>query len=90
MKRPSIPAVNISDRQLAGILKPLKEAVEVLGGVRGEQIKKLSFVRKSPEFLNAIDSTDEDYLMLLKMRDHHQQIIEIADKINEIIDRLSP
>ena len=90
MKRPSIPAITIADRQLAGILKPLKEAVEVIGGVRGTPIKKLSFARQIPGFLSTVDPNDEDYLLLLKVREQHQQIIEIADKINEIIDRLSP
>lgn len=41
MKKPSIPAVNVQDRQLASLLKPIKENLEILTGLRGSSLTKL-------------------------------------------------
>jgi len=41
MKKPSIPAVNIQDRQISALLKPMKENLEILTGLRGSSLTKL-------------------------------------------------
>jgi hypothetical protein len=41
MKKPAIPAVNVNDQSIAALLRPLKENVEILNGVRGGSLTKL-------------------------------------------------
>lgn len=42
MKKPAIPAVSgITDQVVASLLRPLKENVEVMNGVRGGPLQKL-------------------------------------------------
>lgn len=42
MKKPSIPAITIADNTLASILRPIKENIEILNGVRVGRIDTLS------------------------------------------------
>lgn len=90
MKKPSIPSVSIADPKIRAILGPMKEMIEVLGGVRGSPIKKLSFQKTIPEFLAHIDDADVNKDLKLYVVEMHNQTIEMAEKINQIIDRLSP
>lgn len=41
MKKPSIPAVVVDDRGTAALLRPIKENIEILTGLRGGRIEKL-------------------------------------------------
>lgn len=90
MKRPSIPSISIIDQNLARILRPMKESIEVLGGVRGDEIKKLNFTVAPPGLLAKIADNDPNKALLIQVREQHQRLVDIANKINEIIDRLSP
>jgi hypothetical protein len=43
MKKPAIPSVSpVEDRVVASLLAPMKENIEVITGVRGGTLKKLS------------------------------------------------
>lgn len=90
MKKPSIPSVSVPDPKVRAILGPMKEMIEVLGGVRGTPIRKLSFQKALPEFLVHIEDADVNKDLKLYVGEMHNQIIEMAEKINQIIDRLSP
>lgn len=41
MKKPAIPAVAVEDQRVAQLLRPIKENIEILTGVRGSSLTKL-------------------------------------------------
>lgn len=41
MRKPAIPAVNVADQRVAALLRPIKENLEILTGLRGESLTKL-------------------------------------------------
>lgn len=41
MKKPSIPAVNVADYKVASLLRPMKENIETMTGVRGGPLAEL-------------------------------------------------
>lgn len=42
MKKPAIPAVSVQDQQVASLLRPIKENIEILTGQRGGSLTKLA------------------------------------------------
>lgn len=42
MKKPAIPAVTVKDQQVASLLRPMKENIEILTGQRGGSLTKLN------------------------------------------------
>jgi len=42
MRKPAIPAASVQDSQTAAILRPMKENIEILTGVRSGKIKNLA------------------------------------------------
>ena len=55
MKKPSIPAINISDNQIASLLRPMKENIEVLNGARGNVIDPLSNNATTSQIISKIN-----------------------------------
>jgi hypothetical protein len=55
MKKPSIPAVSISDNQLASLLKPMKENIEILNGIRGGVIDPLATTATTSQIISKIN-----------------------------------
>lgn len=41
MKKPSIPAVNVSDQRVASLLRPIKQNIEAITGVVGDPLTSL-------------------------------------------------
>lgn len=41
MRKPSIPAVNVADQRIASLLRPMKENIESITGVRGKPLAQL-------------------------------------------------
>lgn len=41
MRKPAIPAVTVPDQQIAALLRPMKENIESLTGIRGGAITPL-------------------------------------------------
>jgi hypothetical protein len=41
MRKPAIPAVNVQDQRISALLRPIKENLEILTGLRGESLTKL-------------------------------------------------
>lgn len=41
MRKPAIPAVAVKDQTVAVLLRPIKENIEILTGLRGESLTKL-------------------------------------------------
>lgn len=41
MRKPAIPAVSVQDQSVARLLRPIKENLEILTGLRGESLTKL-------------------------------------------------
>lgn len=41
MKKPAIPAVAVRDQSVAVLLRPIKENLEILTGIRGTSLTKL-------------------------------------------------
>jgi hypothetical protein len=41
MKKPAIPAISLSDQQVAAILRPMKENIESITGLRGAKLDAL-------------------------------------------------
>lgn len=56
MKKPSIPAVNVADRQMSALLRPIKENLEILTGLRGSSLTKLD---SSATLSEVIDKLNE-------------------------------
>lgn len=56
MRKPSIPAVNVQDKQIASLLRPIKENLEILTGLRGSSLTKLD---SSATLSEVIDKLNE-------------------------------
>lgn len=56
MKKPAIPAVSVKDQTVAVLLRPIKENIEILTGLRGESLTKLS---SSATLSEVIDKLNE-------------------------------
>ena len=41
MRKPSIPAVNVTDQRIAQLLRPMKQNIEILTGLRSPTITPL-------------------------------------------------
>lgn len=41
MKKPSIPAINTDDPKVSALLRPIKENIEIISGVRGGSLTNL-------------------------------------------------
>jgi hypothetical protein len=41
MRKPAIPAVSVEDQRVAVLLRPIKENIEILTGIRGTYLTKL-------------------------------------------------
>jgi hypothetical protein len=42
MRKPAIPAIAVKDQTIAVLLRPIKENIEILTGLRGESLTKLN------------------------------------------------
>jgi len=55
MRKPAIPAVNVTDQQVAALLRPIKENVEILTGTRGGALTKLNTSATLAEVISKIN-----------------------------------
>jgi hypothetical protein len=56
MKKPSIPAVNVADYKVASLLRPMKENIESMTGVRGGPLPQLSNDADLPTVISTINA----------------------------------
>lgn len=56
MKKPSIPAVNVADYKVASLLRPMKENIETMTGVRGGPLPQLSDDADLPAVISTINA----------------------------------
>lgn len=98
MSKPAIPAVNVHDKTVAAVLRPIKENIEFLTGVRGGRIRAITGLLDRPKVTTEIDIPVDP--IMVQMRDAIVELIEIVNdqtetieshrkKINELIDRLN-
>jgi len=56
MKKPSIPAVNVADYKVASLLRPMKENIETMTGVRGGPLPELLDDADLPTVISTINA----------------------------------
>jgi hypothetical protein len=55
-KKPAIPAITMNDQQLAAILRPMKENVEIMTGIRGAPLAELPSNATTAEIISTLNS----------------------------------
>lgn len=56
MKKPSIPAVNVPDQRIASLLRPMKQNIEILTGLRGDPITELPNGASTDQIISTINA----------------------------------
>jgi hypothetical protein len=56
MKKPAIPAVSVQDQQIASLLRPMKENIEILTGQRGGSLTKLASDATLSDVINKLNT----------------------------------
>lgn len=56
MKKPSIPSVNVPDLRVASLLRPMKENIESLTGIRGGPLTELAPDASLAEVISKINA----------------------------------
>lgn len=56
MKKPSIPAVNVPDLRVAALLRPMKENIESITGIRGGPLTELPSDASLAEVISRINA----------------------------------
>jgi hypothetical protein len=56
MKKPAIPAVAVKDQQVASLLRPIKENIEILTGQRGGSLTKLTTDATLSDVINKLNT----------------------------------
>lgn len=55
-KKPAIPAISVDDGRLGAILRPLKENVEIMTGVRGAPLVELPSNATLTDIISTLNS----------------------------------
>lgn len=56
MKKPAIPSVSFMPQDVARVVQPIKETVEMLTGTRGGELSTLSDTATTAEIITAINA----------------------------------
>lgn len=56
MRKPSIPAVNVADQKIASLLRPMKQNIEILIGLRGDPITELPNNASTEQIISTINA----------------------------------
>ena len=56
MRKPAIPAVAVQDHQVASLLRPIKENLEILTGQRGGPLTKLATDATLSDVINKLNT----------------------------------
>jgi hypothetical protein len=56
MKKPAIPAVSVLDKQIASLLRQMKENIEILTGQRGGSLTKLASDATLSDVINKLNT----------------------------------
>jgi hypothetical protein len=56
MRKPSIPAVNIPDQKISSLLRPMKQNIEIMTGLRGDPISELPSNATTAQIISTINA----------------------------------
>lgn len=56
MKKPAIPAVTVRDQEVASLLRPIKENIEILTGRRGDTLPNVDTNATLSEVISSLNS----------------------------------
>lgn len=82
MKKPSIPSINIQDQKIAALLRPMKENIEILTGIRGDKLNNV--------YTTKLDPIDETAIKLLYEQVLREETVDQTQALIDIIKAMLP